>query len=304
MIGIIGSTNVDIVINVEHFTLPGETQKSSALYTNFGGKGANQAMTVARLTGKDTYFCTAIGNDDYGKNLENVFLQNNIKGYFKSDTETGRAYIEVNSSGENRIIIHPGANSTVDKEKIDKFLELYSENIDYCLIQNEIPHESIIYAIEKLKNLGITIIYDPAPKESTDISILKYVDFLTPNETEFDYLFRKVSDKEISDLSEKGIIFRNITGVKNLIIKNGSKGSIFIDENNNVTETEAIKVKAVDSTAAGDIFNGSFTVWLSENNSVTESISFAGISSGISVTRKGAQNSIPEISEILEIYKK
>ncbi|MDO7975894.1 ribokinase [Oceanotoga sp. DSM 15011] len=300
MIGVIGSTNIDIVLSVHHFTAPGETQKSDIIDTNFGGKGANQAITAAKLTKNPVYFCTVIGDDEYGKKIEKEFKKNNIEGYcIEKDTNTGRAYIEVSQEGENRIIIHPGANDKISTQKVDNFLEKYSDKIKYCMIQNEMPETTINYAIKKLKEKNIKIIYDPAPKEATNIENLKDIDFLTPNETEFEYLFRKVSNKIDLDLREKGLLFKKLTGVKNLIMKMGSKGSLLIDEKNQLSTIKSIKVKAVDSTAAGDIYNGSFVSALSDKNSIEKSLIFAAVSAGISVTKKGAQTSIPTREEII-----
>jgi ribokinase len=300
IIAIIGSTNIDIVINVNHFTEPGETQKSNSIEINFGGKGANQAITAAKMTKKPIFFCTAIGDDEYGKKIKKEFKKNNIEGYFvEKNIETGKAYIEVTQNGENRIIIHPGANDKITTKKIDKFMKKYGQKIKYCMIQNEMPEKTIDYTIKKLKEKNIKIIYDPAPKEPTKIENLKNIDFLTPNETEFEYLYKKISDKTELDIKEKALLFKKITGIKNLILKRGTEGSLLINEKNQITTIKPIKIKAIDSTAAGDIYNGSFVSSLSENNSLEKSLTFASIAAGLSVTKKGAQTSIPTKKEIL-----
>jgi len=302
MIAVIGSSNMDIVFNVEHFTLPGETQKALSLNFYFGGKGANQAVAVAKLSEKPVYFCSCLGDDEYGNQISKNFENYQIKGYYVQKNEkTGRAYIEVDKSGENRIIIFSGANDNVDKEKIDKFFDEYGNEIDICLLQNEIPMQSVEYAISKLKEKGITIIYDPAPVGSTNVENLKNIDFLTPNNKEFMFLCEKekINFKE-NDLDKSILEFKRISKVKNLILKMGDKGVIYIDEDENLGKIEPLKVNAVDSTGAGDIFNGAFAVAFSETKDLQKSLNFANTTAAISVKSKGAQPSIPKREEVLK----
>jgi ribokinase len=302
MIAVIGSSNMDIVFNVEHFTLPGETQKALSLDFYFGGKGANQAVAAAKLSEKPVYFCSCIGDDEYGNQISQNFKKYRIEGYYVQKNEkTGRAYIEVDKNGENRIIIFSGANDKVDKEKIDKFFDEYGDEIDICLLQNEIPLQSVEYAISKLKEKGITIIYDPAPVGSTKIKSLKDIDFLTPNDKEFMFLCEKEKiDFNESNLDKSMLEFKRISKVKNLIVKMGDKGVIYIDEEENLEKIEPLKVNPVDSTGAGDIFNGALAVAFSETNDLQKSLNFANTAAAISVERKGAQSSIPKREEVLK----
>lgn len=302
MIAVIGSSNMDIVFNVEHFTLPGETQKALSLDFYFGGKGANQAVAAAKLSEKPVCFCSCIGDDEYGNQISQNFKRYKIEGYYVQKNEkTGRAYIEVDKNGENRIIIFSGANDKVDKEKIDKFFDEYGDEIDICLLQNEIPLQSVEYAISKLKEKGITIIYDPAPVGSTKIKSLKDIDFLTPNDKEFMFLCEKEKiDFNESNLDKSMLEFKRISKVKNLIVKMGDKGVIYIDEEENLEKIEPLKVNSVDSTGAGDIFNGAFAVAFSETNDLQKSLNFANTAAAISVERKGAQSSIPKREEVLK----
>ncbi|RPD36276.1 hypothetical protein HWHPT5561_02675 [Petrotoga sp. HWH.PT.55.6.1] len=304
MIAVIGSSNMDIVFNVEHFTLPGETQKALSLDFYFGGKGANQAVAAAKLSEKPVYFCSCLGDDEYGNQISQNFKKYKIEGYYVQKNEkTGRAYIEVDKNGENRIIIFSGANDNVDKEKIDKFFDQYGDEIDICLLQNEIPMQSVEYAISKLKEKRITIIYDPAPVGNTKIESLNGIDFLTPNIKEFMFLCEKEKiDFDENNLDKSMLEFKRISKVKNLIVKMGDKGVIYIDEDENLAKIKPLKVKAVDSTGAGDIFNGAFAVAFSETKDLKKSLNFANTAAAISVERKGAQSSIPKKEEVLKRF--
>lgn len=196
MIAVIGSTNIDIVYEVDHFTKPGETQTALSLNYYFGGKGANQAAAVAKISENKTLFSTSVGEDGEGKELVQNFQELNIEGYkIHQNKKTGRAFIEVAKSGENRIVITPGANQLHSTEIVEEFLETYSQQVNYCLIQNEIPVDTIEKALLIMKKENIKIIYDPAPKEKTNIDWLPGIDFLTPNETEFKYLVDKLDIK-------------------------------------------------------------------------------------------------------------
>jgi len=312
MIAVIGSSNMDIVFNVEHFTLPGETQKAHSLDFYFGGKGANQAVAAAKLSEKAVYFCSCVGDDEYGNQISQNFKKYKIEGYYVQKNEkTGRAYIEVDKNGENRIIIFSGANDKVDKEKIDKFFDQYGDEIDICLLQNEIPMQSVEYAISKLKEKGITVIYDPAPVGSTKVESLNGIDFLTPNDKEFMFLCekeRKTASRQIridfdeNNLDKSMLEFKRISKVKNLIVKMGDKGVIYIDEDENLGKIKSLKVNAVDSTGAGDIFNGALAVAFSETKDLKKSLNFANTAAAISVERKGAQSSIPKREEVLKRF--
>jgi ribokinase len=312
MIAVIGSSNMDIVFNVEHFTLPGETQKALSLDFYFGGKGANQAVAAAKLSEKRVYFCSCVGDDEYGNQISQNFKKYKIEGYYVQKNEkTGRAYIEVDKNGENRIIIFSGANDKVDKEKIDKFFDQYGDEIDICLLQNEIPMQSVEYAISKLKEKGITVIYDPAPVGSTKVESLNGIDFLTPNDKEFMFLCekeRKTASRQIridfdeNNLDKSMLEFKRISKVKNLIVKMGDKGVIYIGEDENLGKIEPLKVNAVDSTGAGDIFNGALAVAFSETKDLKKSLNFANTAAAISVERKGAQSSIPKREEVLKRF--
>jgi len=304
MIGIIGSTNIDVTYNVRHFTQAGETQRALSLEYFDGGKGANQAVAAAVLLKREVYFCTCLGEDEYAESLKKGFDLLNIKGPETVPKNfTGRAFIEVQSGGENRIVIFPGANEKITPDKIEKFMDRYEHSIEIMLIQNEIPRESIKKAIEQARKSGKTIVYDPAPKENTAVEYLTGIDFLTPNETEFEYLYTLCGGTERISIEKKALWFKKHVQVKNLILKQGSKGSLFVGEDGKIILTPAFKVDSIDSTAAGDIFNAAFAVKYGLSKNIEESLVYASAASAISVTRKGAQSSIPTDQEVIELIR-
>lgn len=296
MIAVVGSSNMDVVLTVERFTLPGETQKATKLEFFPGGKGSNQTMTVAKLSNIDSeiYFLTCIGNDSYGKILKEQYDNSNINGYKIVNDSNGLAFIEVTEKGENRIIIYSGANNYLTenlvKEHAGKLLKA-----DYLLLQNEIPFESTLYSAKLFFEHGKTVIFDPAPVKGIKKEIFQFIDFLTPNEEEIKLLTEKFFGNFVSyeDSYNK---FKKL-GLKKLIVKLGEKGVLYFDENTTI-EIPAFRVQAIDTTAAGDVFNGAFSVALHENFDIEFSLNFASAAAALSVTKKGAQSSIPSRSDV------
>jgi ribokinase len=296
MIAVVGSSNMDVVLTVERFTLPGETQRAQKLEFFPGGKGSNQAVSIAKLSKKNSnvYFLTCIGNDSYGRALKDQYDKLNIEGYVVVDDNNGLAFIEVTRKGENRIVIYPGANSNLTKEIVRKH-EAKLLEADYILLQNEIPFESTLYAARLFSENGKIVIFDPAPVSGIEKEIFQFVDFLTPNEEEIKLLTEKFFGKFVS--YEDSYFKLKSLGVKKLIVKLGSKGVIYFEGDKRI-EIPSFKVKAVDTTAAGDVFNGAFVVALHENLDIKKSLEFASVAAALSVTKKGAQNSIPSRKEV------
>ncbi|MBZ4650614.1 ribokinase [Thermosipho sp. (in: thermotogales)] len=296
MIAVVGSSNMDVVLTVERFTLPGETQRAQKLEFFPGGKGSNQAVSIAKLSKKNSnvYFLTCIGNDSYGRDLKDQYDKLNIKGYVVVDDNNGLAFIEVTKKGENRIVIYPGANRNLTKEIIKKHEEKLLE-ADYILLQNEIPFESTLYSARIFSENGKIVIFDPAPVSGIEKEIFQFVDFLTPNEEEIKLLTEKFFGEFVS--YEDSYFKLKSLGVKKLIVKLGSKGVIYFEGDKRI-EIPSFKVKAVDTTAAGDVFNGAFVVALHENLDIRKSLEFASAAAALSVTKKGAQNSIPSRKEV------
>lgn len=306
MIGIIGSTNIDVYLKTDHFTEPGETQNSIDYQIFYGGKGANQASTVSKISNKQTAFLTCIGNDFYGTALQKEFDRNNLIGYqVLKGEKTGRAFIEVEKTGENRIITAPGANHKMKKEMVDDFLNRFEKYLDVVLIQNELPKEIIDYALTELKEKNIKIFYDPAPKEKTDLENLEDIFVLTPNINEFAYIYEKIINKKYDEnkLEEQLIELKEKTKIENIIITLGKKGALYIDKNREVKEFESFEVEALDTTASGDVFNGTLALEYLETEDLKESIKKASAAAALSTTKIGAQTSIPSLEEIEDFLK-
>lgn len=293
---VIGSLNMDFSINVETIPLPGETVNADNLLVSPGGKGANQAYTIGKLGG-NVSMLGILGKDIYGKELKNN-LKNvgvNVKNIKQINTsETGKAFITVSKEGENSISIIHGANYMVTPDFIEQNKKEI-EKADIILMQLEIPLESVKKVLEIAKDK--TIILDPAP---ADKSIMDYdlsnVFLIKPNETELSTLTKD----EITDENSIVNAARKLTnkGVKFVIVSMGSKGCYLITKEE-FKFYPAVKSNTVDTTAAGDSFIASITLCLSKDMSLEESINFASKVASIVVTKKGAQNSIPNLKEII-----
>ncbi|MDF2904908.1 MAG: rbsK [Herbinix sp.] len=293
---VIGSLNMDIVIKVDKQPEVGETVLADELSYIPGGKGANQAFAVGSLGGCITML-GCVGNDNFGEQQKKQLASRNVDvSHLKgcNDKSTGTAIIYINSKGDNSIVVVPGANQECDVEYLKANDTLFSQ-CDYVLLQMEIPQDTIYYAIARAKELGKTVILNPAPApNSIPKTCLEQIDYITPNETE---LLKLSGETELDMTSiEKGAKTLIKKGVKNVIVTMGERGSLFVNENENYSYP-ARKVKAVDTTAAGDCFCGAFVVGLAEGKKVSEAIQFANAASSIAVTRKGAQSSIPTREE-------
>ena len=236
------------------------------------------------------------------ENLNKYSIKND--GIFINDKDvTGRAIITVDENGDNNIIVIPGTNFKLTKEFIEKSIEKIKDN-DIIVLQNEIPMETIEYTLEKAKEYGKMTILNPAPAKKLSIKIIERLDYLVLNETEMEEIFSlKYSDKNYFDNIIK---LKKDKNLQNIILTLGDKGSILFDKMNKITEISAYKVKAIDTTAAGDSFLGGFITKLCETKNVEDALKFATAVSAIVVTRKGAQDSIPtreEVEKFLIEYK-
>lgn len=303
---VIGSLNMDISITMEKMPILGETTLGKTLEYNNGGKGANQACAIGKLNGK-VEMLGCIGKDSFGKSQE-INLTNfgvNTRKLKISDKEpTGTAVIYVDKNGKNSIVVVPGANNECSVEYL-KTAEESFEKADFILLQLEIPMNAIKYCVEKGKKLGKTIILNPAPApDYIPEEILNKIDYLTPNETELQHL-SNIKNIDTLEEVEKGAKILLSKGIKNILVTLGENGVLLV--NDKVTKHfPAHKVNAIDTTAAGDCFNGAFVLGLSEGKILDEAIEFANIASSISVIRKGAQKSLPtreEVEKIKQNYK-
>lgn len=295
-----GSSNTDLVVNVNSIPKPGQTVLGNGFFVNPGGKGANQAVGAARL-GKDVAFCCMTGNDDYGKSARELFIKEGVDTSYvfsTSEHHSGVALIAVDNKGENSIAVASGANMDLKPSDIDKIGSLSKYGIVLC--QLEIPLQTVEYLASKAAREGAKFVLNPAPACKLPSSILSSVDILTPNETEAEIISGiPVKDTESAALAAKAILDM---GVKNVIVTLGSKGALYCSAEERLL-VPAFKVDAVDTTAAGDIFNGALCVALAEGIEMAGAIRFANAASSIAVTRMGAQSSAPFREEVDRIIK-
>ena len=293
---VIGSLNMDMTVKVEELPKLGETIFGNDFYESCGGKGANQAVAVSKL-GMKTEMIGMVGKDSQGEKLiQNLnkygIISDNV---IKSDELTGRAIITVEKKGDNNIIVIPGSNFKITKEHIQAKQDVIASS-DVVILQNEIPSETVEFSLLKAKELGKITIFNPAPARKLSGEVFKNTDYLILNETEMEEIFEiKFNDEEYT---EKISIKKKEYGIKNIILTLGDKGSILFSEDNNIKKYDVYKVKAVDTTAAGDSFIGAFTMKICEIGNPDEAIKYATAVSAIVVTRQGAQDSIPTREEI------
>jgi ribokinase len=293
---VIGSSNTDMVIKTEKMPAPGETILGGTFLMNPGGKGANQAVAAARLGGKVT-FITKRGNDLFGNQAVGLFMREGIDTqYIVKDKElpSGVALITVDASGENSIVVAPGSNGNLLPEDISLKL-MKSSKCAILLLQLEIPVKTVEYAVHISSEYGIKVILNPAPATTLPDDLFKHIWLITPNETEAEILTGiRVHDVPSADDAAESFQKK---GVQNVIITLGSAGA-YVRSGKYSGMIPAIKVDAVDTTAAGDIFNGALAVAIAEGNDLEEAVQFANKAAAISVTRLGAQASAPYRKEI------
>ena len=293
---VIGSTNTDMVVKTTHLPRPGETVLGGVFLMNAGGKGANQAVAAARLGAQVTFICKT-GNDIFGQQSKQLFADEGIDTtYVFSDAEhpSGVALITVDDQAENCIVVASGANSCLLPSDLANAVEVIEQS-DIVLMQLEIPMETIEYLAEIAFMKGKTVILNPAPAQPLRKNLLQKISILTPNETEAGM----ISGVPVTDTASAIEAARTICamGVQTVIITLGAKGALIYSDTFQ-EEIPAEKVEAVDTTAAGDVFNGALTVALSEDKSMTDAVRFACQAASISVTRIGAQASAPYRNEI------
>ncbi|WP_156308095.1 ribokinase [Sphingobacterium endophyticum] len=297
---VVGSTNMDMVVKTNHIPKPGETVLGGTFFMNPGGKGANQAVAVSRLGG-EVVFISKIGNDIFGKQSSKIFGDEgiNIGGiYAEVNSPSGIALITVDKHGENSIVVAPGSNSFLDKNNVKDAIDKFPES-EILLVQLEIPIETVKFAIELAFERKIRVILNPAPVNPEILSILNLVDIITPNAQEASTLANyPVEDLESAKIAAKKI--REL-GVNTIIITLGKEGALVYDQDNYYM-IEAPIVDAVDTTAAGDVFNGALAVALAEGKEMKHAVTFACRCAAISVTKMGAQSSIPHRNEIILNY--
>ena len=297
---VIGSSNTDMVIKTGHLPLPGETVLGGTFFMNPGGKGANQAVAAARLGGQVTFVCKT-GNDIFGQQSKQLFEKEGIDtSYLFSDSKnpSGVALITVDSKAENCIAVASGANANLLPDDI-MIAHKAIEKADIILMQLEIPVETVKYVSNIARKLNKKVILNPAPAQPLEHELLQSLYLITPNETEAEM----ISGVKIKDDDSLFNCARSICekGVQSVIITLGPKG-VFIFNKAFQDFIPSFKVNAVDTTAAGDVFNAALAVAVSEGLELPDAVSFANKAAAISVTRLGAQSSAPYRNEVID-YK-
>lgn len=297
---VIGSCNTDMVIKVHHLPLPGETIIGYDFMTNQGGKGANQAVAVARMGG-DTAFIARLGDDGFGRNSLALLKKEGIDTEYVNFTEgvsTGVAMIPVDEKGENSIIVASGANAMLSEADIDAAKELIA-NASIVLMQLETPIPTLMHAAKIAHEAGVKVVLNPAPfpKEPLPAEFLQNVDLIIPNETEI----TGMTGVEINskDTIKKAMLRICEIGVKNVVLTAGGAGAYLL-ENGELVNVPTFKTNVVDTTAAGDTFCGSLCVALSRGESLNDAVRFANKAASISVSRMGAWRSIPQKEEVID----
>lgn len=298
---VIGSSNVDLIMKMDHLPEKGETVTDALFMQVYGGKGANQAVAAARAGGS-VAFVSCVGKDAYTPQMVQNYKDDEIDTDFVFEEEgksSGHALIMIGGDGDNCISVAPEANYELSPQKIDKALPVI-ENAAMLVMQYEIPEETIKYVIDLANKKNIPVLWNVAPARAFDFSYIPKVNILVLNELEAGFLAEMPVENESDAEKAADILIRK--GVEKVIITLGAKGAFVVTKDEKVS-VASYKVDAVDTTAAGDTFCGTFAVALVEGKSLKESLQFASAAAAISVTRMGAQPSAPtrkEIDEFLE----
>lgn len=292
---VIGSSNTDMVLRTERFPKPGETILGGEFFIFQGGKGANQAVAASRADGNVTFICS-VGNDAFGKEAVKHYINEGIdvNGVVMDEkAPTGVALITINGQGENAIVVASGANAMLSVNNMETGDRL--EKADWLITQLETPLPVIVYLSAYAKKRKKKLILNPAPAAELPNEVYDGLFLITPNETETELLTGiKITDE--ASAQQAAIIFKT-KGVQNVIITLGSKGA-YLYCNDYQEIIASFKVVAVDTTAAGDVFNGALVVALAEGKGWKDAVLFASKAASISVTKMGAQASAPFRSEI------
>lgn len=299
---VLGSVNADHVLKVPSFPRPGETLHGNGYQVIPGGKGANQAVAAVRL-GADIGFIASVGDDAFGIGIRDSFANEGINTeavLIEENTPTGIAMIQVSDTGENSICISAEANGKLTAERITPYLDSVKD-AEYLLMQLETPMNGVELAAAEAKKSGTQVVLNPAPARELSDQLLKQVDIITPNETEAEALTGvTVFDDKSAQLAADVL---HAKGIATVMITLGSKGVWLSQEKGKGSIIPGFKVEATDTTAAGDTFNGALVTGLLDGKPLEEAIVFAHGAAAISVTRFGAQTSIPNRDEVESFLK-
>jgi len=301
---VIGSYNTDMIIKTSRIPQPGETIIGGQFSTVGGGKGANQAVAAAR-SGAQVWFIGRVGRDAFGMEALTNLKENgvNIDHVIQDDQDpTGVASITVDEAGENTIVVASGANANLSPDDINR-AEAVIAGANVVLLQLEIPLETVAAAIRIAAKHGVQVILNPAPAQKIETELYGKISLLTPNEVEAEMLtginIHQLADERLDQAAERMLA----TGAARVIITLGRKGVYYRDHDKQL-RLRAYEVHAVDTTGAGDVFNGALAAFYTHEYPMEQALSLASAAAAISVTRIGAQNSAPLRAEIDEFLKK
>ncbi len=293
---VVGSSNTDMIIKVPHVPMPGETIIGGTFSTAAGGKGANQAVAAARAGG-DVTFVARVGEDMFGRKAKDGFVKDNINVdnvLSDKDAPSGVALIFVGEDGENSIAVASGANANLSPSDVESAADAIS-SADILIMQLETPLETVLKAATIASEKGVKVILNPAPACELSDDILSHVSILTPNESEAELLTGiKVKSEKDAAAAADALMAK---GIEVVIVTMGAKGAFVVTADSKEL-VSGFSVKAVDATAAGDVFNGTLAVAMAEGKPLKDAVKFANAAAALSVTKLGAQPSAPTRQEI------
>lgn len=299
---VVGSLNMDVVVRVSRIPTLGETVLGHDLTMIPGGKGGNQAFAAARL-GANVAMVGKVGDDAFGRELKQNLSRVGVEVacvWEEPDTSSGVALICVEPSGNNAIAVAPGANQLLRPADLDRADHLFAAG-RLLLIQLETPMDTVAHALSKAKGRGMTSILDPAPAVVLPPNVLARIDILTPNESEAWILWgRNPGPMSLAEAQQAACALQK-DGAKTIVLKLGENGALLTEPDRRSLHFPACQVQAVDTTAAGDVFNGAMAVALSEGKSIEPAVRFANAAAALSTTRPGAQSSIPDRDAVVRV---
>ncbi len=293
---VVGSANMDMVVEVDAFPKPGETIFGREFELFPGGKGANQAVCCAKLN-SPTLFIGKMGQDIFYERLSNAMRRDGVNlDYLLTDANhsTGVALISVDAGGENQIIVASGTNMQVLPEDLERQKQAF-QRARVVLAQLEIPVETVLRAAQLAHQHKALFVLNPAPARQLPDELYRLCDYITPNETELEHLTgESIETSALLTRATEQLLQR---GVKNVVVTLGAKGALWVSTMGE-KRFSGISVNAVDTTAAGDAFNGAFCVALAQNNPIENAMHFANRVAAYTVTKRGAQTSMPTWVEL------
>lgn len=292
----VGSVNMDVVNRVARHPQPGETVHGLGTEYSPGGKGANQAVAAARA-GAAVAMVAAVGSDSFGQELRDSLGASGIDAgrVLTKPGTSGLAFITVDQAGENIIILSQGANGKLSPEDVDAAGDVF-DGAAILLTQNEIPWKTTRFALESAHRRGVRTLFNPAPAFAAPKDVLPYVDWMVLNETEAEHITGVRVDGP--DAARRAASLLVADGVGAAVVTLGEQGAVYLDRSGQDVFTPAYRVDPVDTTAAGDTFIGAFAARIAAGSDVRGALRFASAAAALTVTRRGAQSSIPRRAEI------